>query len=114
MSKALCIILVSCMLAIGCAGIKNVVCTPNADQAIVYAQQLVEASQMLTYFQSLAPTTPLQAIITGLQTTIAIIKQAQAGVCVDVPALAAAQQNIDDNKLLAKSLKSGKQLRVTN
>lgn len=100
------------LVAPGCAGWTQTLCSPTADKVASYTQQIAQASSALVYFQDEVPTVPIQAIITGLQMAINLLSQARDGICVDDKALAAAQANVGQNALIMKGMKMGKALRL--
>ena len=98
----------------GCATIQGwlgqTVCSPTADQVMSYTQQIADASDNLAFFQSLAPTVPILAIISGLKLAIKILSDARDGICQDPTQLASAQEQISTSRSLSMQMKSGKKM----
>ena len=108
------VILVTVFMIGGCATIQGwlgkTVCSPTADQIMVYTQQIADASDSLAYFQTLTPTVPIIAIIAGLKLAIKVLSDARDGICQDEAQLASAQEQVSVSKNMTMQLKAGKKM----
>jgi hypothetical protein len=110
MKKLAIVVMVLALFLGGCAWSKTQICSPTAEQAMSYAQQIAQASDALLYFQSLVPSVPLAAIIAGLKLAVATLQQAKDGVCLTPEQIATAQSAVQNAGMLALQLKMGKSM----
>ena len=110
MRKLMVLAMVLALAFSGCAYFKTQICSPTADQAMSYAQQIAQASDSLVYFQSLVPSVPLAAIIAGLKLAVLTIQQAKDGVCIAPEQIATAQSAVQCAGGVALQMKMGKAL----
>jgi hypothetical protein len=102
------------LLVGGCARMQQNICSPTADQVAAYSQQIADASDALEFFQAMAPSVPVLAIIAGLKLAVATLNQARDGYCADAAQLAAASDAIVNAKSTAASLQAGQRLTLAH
>lgn len=110
MKKLIALIIIATLSLSGCAAFKTAACKPTVTEAIAYADQIAQASDSLAFLQTLVPTVPIVAIMTGLKLAISVLKQAQAGYCVEPAVIADAQTQVQSSTNIVSQMKRGVKL----